>query len=714
MDRDGRSRSPGARTRRPDLGGVADGEGPARAAPRPAGSRDRGRRGAAVRRSRRPRPRSGRDPRPAAPAAWRRPGRARSRTSGDAAGRQEELARRQEDDLVDGADRPLVGRVEPPERVDLVAEELDPDRQRARRREDVDDAAAPGELAAAGDLEGGHVAEVEQLGEERLEAEAGASPEASAARRAGRPARSCAAGAPGRSRRGPGPCRSATRRGRRRGRPSRRGRARCVPRRAPSVARGRRPRSGRRARPPSSSATRSPISASRAIQHSRSPAPARARVAARYDLAPCGTDVRPAWRPLGRSGSSRVRRAARGGPRTSRSPRGAAAAPRGRARGGRHRPRPPAAVGSGRRSRPRYGRVDRSAGAIGRVAEPASSGRLASGVLDRGLGIGDVEVDLGTHLPLREQAIEGAASRRAPSRRSAPRLPRSPPAGSSRSGASPRRWRVAVLPHRSSVSAGRVRRQPVRVRRIAIRAGRSVDRAGRGESILVGRPQLERVEAVGGLARAVPGPRLDARRRPRRAARRGAAARSGWNVPRTWSTNPRSGAPMPTRRRLNFSVPSSSMIEPQAVVAAGPAALAEAELAERQGEVVGDDEQVGQRRVLAGEDLADGDAAVVHEGQRLDERQVEAVVATGDDGARVPRPALAVPAGPVGQPVEDHPADVVPRLGVLVARVPQAHDDLHQASGIAWPAGHAERPGSVRTGLPAMVAAQSERVGPAK
>ena len=32
---------------------------------------------------------------------------------------------------------------------------------------------------------------------------------------------------------------------------------------------------------------------------------------------------------------------------------------------------------------------------------------------------------------------------------------------------------------------------------------------------------------------------------------------------RTWSTALRSGSPIPTRSRLNFSVPSSSMIEPR-------------------------------------------------------------------------------------------------------------------------------------------------------
>ena len=44
----------------------------------------------------------------------------------------------------------------------------------------------------------------------------------------------------------------------------------------------------------------------------------------------------------------------------------------------------------------------------------------------------------------------------------------------------------------------------------------------------------------------------------------------------------------------------------ESVVAAGPATLPEPELAERQGEVVGDDEEIDQRRVLAGEDLPNG------------------------------------------------------------------------------------------------------------
>ena len=80
-----------------------------------------------------------------------RPRRARS-SPGPPDG-DEELAGRQERGALGGPDGPLVGRVEPPDRVDLVAEEVDPDRERLAGREDVDDPAAPGELAAAGDLE---------------------------------------------------------------------------------------------------------------------------------------------------------------------------------------------------------------------------------------------------------------------------------------------------------------------------------------------------------------------------------------------------------------------------------------------------------------------------------------------------------------------------------------------------------------------------------
>ena len=82
------------------------------------------------------------------------------------AGREQELGRGQEQRPLDRPDRALVGRVERAQRVDLVAEELDPDRQRHRRREDVDDPAATGEFAPAGHLRDRHVAEAEQLVEQ--------------------------------------------------------------------------------------------------------------------------------------------------------------------------------------------------------------------------------------------------------------------------------------------------------------------------------------------------------------------------------------------------------------------------------------------------------------------------------------------------------------------------------------------------------------------
>ena len=63
---------------------------------------------------------------------------------------------------------------------------------------------------------------------------------------------------------------------------------------------------------PSSSATRSPISASRATQQIRSPSAASASAAARYDFAPCGTEVSPTCRPC-------IPGASWAGPRRSRS-----------------------------------------------------------------------------------------------------------------------------------------------------------------------------------------------------------------------------------------------------------------------------------------------------------------------------------------------------------------------------------------------------------
>ena len=92
-------------------------------------------------------------PRPACPASRPAPGARSASSRGPLAhlrGEQQLAARRrpQPVDLVDGA---LVGDGEGADLLDLVAPELDPRRVLVGRREDVEDAAAHGELAALGD-----------------------------------------------------------------------------------------------------------------------------------------------------------------------------------------------------------------------------------------------------------------------------------------------------------------------------------------------------------------------------------------------------------------------------------------------------------------------------------------------------------------------------------------------------------------------------------
>ena len=116
----------------------------------------------------------------------------------------------------------------------------------------------------------------------------------------------------------------------------------------------------------------------------------------------------------------------------------------------------------------------------------------------------------------------------------------------------------------------------------------------------------------------------------------------------------------------------------QAVVPAMAARLAETQLAERQREVVRDDEEVAERGVLAVQDLADRLTGLVHVGQRLDEGQVQAAVATTDDVRAVALAPTAIPAGPLSEPIHDQPADVVAGPGVLRTRVPETDDDLQR------------------------------------
>ena len=126
----------------PDLGRVADREGRRvggvgrRASPSSLGSPPSNRARSAASRS--------------GSFAAARPSRSRSAATPPWGARNSDAGRRIAS--LERPDGPLVGRVEGAQRVDLVAEELDPDGQGRGRREDVDEAAASRELAAAGDL----------------------------------------------------------------------------------------------------------------------------------------------------------------------------------------------------------------------------------------------------------------------------------------------------------------------------------------------------------------------------------------------------------------------------------------------------------------------------------------------------------------------------------------------------------------------------------
>ena len=58
----------------------------------------------------------------------------------------------------------------------------------------------------------------------------------------------------------------------------------------------------------------------------------------------------------------------------------------------------------------------------------------------------------------------------------------------------------------------------------------------------------------------------------------------------------------------------------------------------------------------------------VHVGRRLDQHQVDVLVAAAHGGRRVARLGMAGPAGALGEPVEHHPANVVARLFVSACR----------------------------------------------
>ena len=99
---------------------------------------------------------------------------------------------------------------------------------------------------------------------------------------------------------------------------------------------------------------------------------------------------------------------------------------------------------------------------------------------------------------------------------------------------------------------------------------------------------------------------------------------SGSNFERTWSRPWRTGSPIPIRSRLNFSVPSSSITEPRPLWPPAPPPSRKRSLPNGSAKSSATTRRSTERRVLAGEHLPDGLARIVHVGQRLDERQVEA------------------------------------------------------------------------------------------
>jgi hypothetical protein len=92
------------------------------------------------------------------------PDRRRSRLGGRLV--DHHLAPRQEQDTFQAIDRPLRHRLEPADRSDLVAVELDPHRVRVAEAEDIDDAAAPSHVSRFLDQRHAPVAEIgEPVGE---------------------------------------------------------------------------------------------------------------------------------------------------------------------------------------------------------------------------------------------------------------------------------------------------------------------------------------------------------------------------------------------------------------------------------------------------------------------------------------------------------------------------------------------------------------------
>ena len=109
-----------------------------------------------------------------------------------------------------------------------------------------------------------------------------------------------------------------------------------------------------------------------------------------------------------------------------------------------------------------------------------------------------------------------------------------------------------------------------------------------------------------GSRRRVPSPRP--RRRQHRAPRRGPFRSAAVKRVRTWPIALRDGSPMPTRRRANFWVPISPTIERMPLCVPALPCSRMRSLPSGRSKSSYDDEQVLERRALAGEHLAHGDA----------------------------------------------------------------------------------------------------------
>ena len=455
---------------------------------------------------------------------------------GRAAFGTEELAGRQEDDLGHLADAALIGRVETPKRIHFVAEHLDPDGELGGRREQVDDAASPGELAATGDLEHWLVAERQEIPQEHVEREPDPGPDTTRLggqvvwrdrvleQRLDARHEDPSAATP--------PCREG---GDPRGGLIRNELAALICERSPRLEDG----DGTRVAEPAGELLRDSIADLGIPGDPQDPLP-RPDDEGRREIALCavrdgchrgmasaGPWLVAGWpEPLGEG----LERAARGEQRRKPGQVRLATAGAWDVTGD------PLAVTGFALAVPSFAL---------RIADLALARQL-----DLSLGARPVEVDLG-FLSLGQRPTRGPVrgdllgETTLTSRPSADRLAR------------------PLLAHRSSPSllpSFRTSRQPVFVRRTpsgpggpstspgaAVRvgsAGRSSNVLNRFAALLV--PSRAHASTASAAAS------MSSSSRSRS---------SGWKRLRTWSTAPRPGSPMPTRRRLNFSLPSSSMIE---------------------------------------------------------------------------------------------------------------------------------------------------------